>query len=77
MTTSVSEHPSADGLCARALTGLASASTLPTAATVGVVVTTYNHAHFLEQALQSVRSQTRATDAVMVVDDGSTDDPAG
>ena len=49
---------------------------MPAAATVGVVVTTYNHAHFLEQALQSVRSQTRATDAVMVVDDGSTDNPA-
>ena len=63
-------------MCARALAGPASASTLPTTATVGVVVTTYNHAHFLEQALQSVRSQTRATDAVMVVDDGSTDNPA-
>jgi GT2 family glycosyltransferase/SAM-dependent methyltransferase len=76
LTTSVSEHPSADRLCARAMAAPASAPTLPAAATVGVVVTTYNHAHFLEQALQSVRSQTRGTDAVLVVDDGSTDNPA-
>jgi glycosyltransferase involved in cell wall biosynthesis len=46
------------------------------AATVGVVITTYNHAHFLEQALESVRIQSRAADAVVVVDDGSTDSPA-
>jgi glycosyltransferase involved in cell wall biosynthesis len=44
--------------------------------TVGVVITTYNHAHFLRDALDSVRSQTRAADAILVVDDGSTDDPA-
>jgi glycosyltransferase involved in cell wall biosynthesis/SAM-dependent methyltransferase len=42
-----------------------------------VVVTTYNHAHFLGQALESVRMQTRAADAVVVVDDGSSDNPAG
>lgn len=46
------------------------------AATVGVVVTTYNHAHFLGEALESVRAQTRAPDAIVVVDDGSDDDPA-
>jgi glycosyltransferase involved in cell wall biosynthesis len=46
------------------------------AATVGVVITTYNHAHFLEQALESVRAQTRPCNAVVVVDDGSSDDPA-
>ncbi len=44
--------------------------------TVGVVITTYNHAHFLSQALESVCTQTRAADAVVVIDDGSTDDPA-
>jgi glycosyltransferase involved in cell wall biosynthesis len=44
--------------------------------TVGIVITTYNHAHFLHDALDSVRSQTRAADAIVVVDDGSTDDPA-
>ena len=43
--------------------------------TVGVVVTTYNHAHFLGEALESVQAQTRAPDAVIVVDDGSSDDP--
>jgi glycosyltransferase involved in cell wall biosynthesis len=47
----------------------------PAAATVGVVVTTYNHAHFLQDALSSVISQVRAPDAVVVVDDGSSDDP--
>jgi GT2 family glycosyltransferase len=47
------------------------------AATVGVVVTTYNHAHFLADALESVHAQTRLPDAVVVVDDGSSDDPAG
>lgn len=46
------------------------------ATTVGIVVTTYNHAHFLEDALASVANQTRPADSVVVVDDGSTDDPA-
>jgi glycosyltransferase involved in cell wall biosynthesis len=55
-------------------TRLAPAST-PTD-TVGVVITSYNHAHFLDDALQSVCAQTRPVDAVVVVDDGSTDDPA-
>jgi glycosyltransferase involved in cell wall biosynthesis len=45
-------------------------------ATVGIVITAYNHAHFLEDALVSVFSQTRPSDTVIVVDDGSTDDPA-
>jgi glycosyltransferase involved in cell wall biosynthesis/SAM-dependent methyltransferase len=44
--------------------------------TVGVVITTYNHAHFLEESLASVFRQTRRSDDVIVVDDGSSDDPA-
>jgi glycosyltransferase involved in cell wall biosynthesis len=44
-------------------------------ATVGVVITTYNHAHFLGEALESVRAQTRGADAIVVVDDGSDDNP--
>ena len=44
--------------------------------TVGVVITTYNHARFLAEALESVRAQTRTPDAIVVVDDGSSDDPA-
>jgi glycosyltransferase involved in cell wall biosynthesis len=50
-------------------------SPLPTAS-AGVVITTYNHARFLRQALESVFLQSRLPDAVVVVDDGSTDDPA-
>ena len=43
--------------------------------TVGVVLTTFNHAHFLGDALASVHSQQPPPDAVIVVDDGSSDDP--
>jgi glycosyltransferase involved in cell wall biosynthesis len=45
------------------------------AADVCVVVTTYNHAHYLDQAVASIALQTRAAAQVVVVDDGSTDDP--
>lgn len=44
--------------------------------TVAIVITTYNHARFLREALQSARGQTRPPDEVIVVDDGSQDDPA-
>lgn len=45
-------------------------------ADVAVVIATYNHAHFLADALRSVFAQTRLPSEVVVVDDGSTDDPA-
>jgi SAM-dependent methyltransferase len=45
-------------------------------ATVAVVITTYNHARFLLQALDSVMTQTQPADEVIVIDDGSSDDPA-
>lgn len=44
--------------------------------TVAVVITTYNHAHYLGQAIDSVIRQSRSADAIIVVDDGSGDDPA-
>jgi glycosyltransferase involved in cell wall biosynthesis len=38
-----------------------------------VIICAYNYARFLQQCLESVMSQTRPADEVIVVDDGSTD----
>lgn len=43
---------------------------------IAVALATYNHAHFLRDALDSVLSQTRRPNEIIVVDDGSSDDPA-
>lgn len=40
-----------------------------------IIITTYNHAHFLNEALDSCMRQTTTVDDIIVVDDGSTDDP--
>ncbi len=43
---------------------------------VAVVVTTHNHARFLGDAIESILAQTHPVAEVVVVDDGSADDPA-
>ena len=44
--------------------------------TVAVVITTFNQARFLGEAIMSVLAQTRQADTIIIVDDGSSDDPA-
>jgi glycosyltransferase involved in cell wall biosynthesis len=43
---------------------------------VSVVIPAYNAAHFLGEAIASIRSQQRQPDEIIVVDDGSTDQTA-
>lgn len=44
--------------------------------TVSVILATYNRAGYIREALDSLLDQTRAPDAILVVDDGSTDGTA-
>jgi glycosyltransferase involved in cell wall biosynthesis/SAM-dependent methyltransferase len=46
------------------------------APSVSIVITTYNHAQFLPEAIESALGQIVRPAEVIVVDDGSTDDPS-
>jgi glycosyltransferase involved in cell wall biosynthesis len=43
---------------------------------ISVIIPTYNHAHYLGEAIESALDQPGMATEVLVVDDGSTDDPA-
>ncbi|MET4279017.1 MULTISPECIES: glycosyltransferase [unclassified Bradyrhizobium] len=43
---------------------------------IAVIITAYNQARFLEESIQSCLRQRRPPDEIIVVDDGSADDPA-
>jgi GT2 family glycosyltransferase len=43
---------------------------------VSIVIPTYNHAHYLREAIESALAQADAESEIVVVDDGSADDPA-
>jgi glycosyltransferase involved in cell wall biosynthesis len=48
----------------------------PTDLRLSVVIPAYNAAHFLGEAIASIRAQERRPDEIIVVDDGSTDQTA-
>jgi glycosyltransferase involved in cell wall biosynthesis len=60
---------------ARGIDTTLSCATLEAVGSVAVVITTYNHTAFLDDAIRSVVRQSVPADEIIVVDDGSTDNP--
>jgi glycosyltransferase involved in cell wall biosynthesis len=50
-------------------------TTAPRPGSVAIIITTYNHASFLDTAIRSALWQSVPADQIIVVDDGSTDHP--
>jgi len=72
---SSSDRPSPGVEAGRQTNSTLARATLDRASSVSVVITTYNHAAFLDDAIRSVVGQSVLADEIIVVDDGSIDHP--
>jgi SAM-dependent methyltransferase len=57
------------------LSPVAAQTSFPASISVAIVIVTHNQAHFLAEAIESAVAQSRPADEILVVDDGSTDNP--
>jgi glycosyltransferase involved in cell wall biosynthesis len=69
------EHPDRREVVAAQAAAPADHVTVAPRPGIAIVITTYNHASFLEAAIRSALRQSVPADQIIVVDDGSTDHP--